>query len=457
MAGLAGMLAAAAGAESAGGASASEMGAHPPGPAPALEPNEPFNPRRGIGPDGRIPKVRLPADVPNPERWRYVPEGRLKPGNVIQRFGVSSFIAPIIYYEEAVGAGGGLSITDIDFRSQRRREFAGIFAARSTLGQENYAIVWQRWTEHRELPAGGIIQEERTFVRVVAGYERTLTRRFFGLGPDSTDAAETSYTDEVGFASALWQGSLPRAGDDLVAALGASWQHHNLHHGRVPRRPSTEQAFPALVREADSHDALWLAAGARWDTRDSQHNPYRGWMTGLTIDAAPWQSRGRSGAVGAWRSVVAIPLPPLVHGGGSPDEENPPTDVLALGASLQWTMGDVPFFALPTLGGSHTLRAYIADRFTDRAAWHGGAEYRFWVIPRGFEITESIRIERLGLAPFIEFGSVASSVGELRRASVHESYGVGLRAALERTAVFRCDLGWARDSFAVNVAYGLSF
>jgi hypothetical protein len=62
-----------------------------------------FDPLQGMDADGRIPKVPLPIDLPNPERWRYVPEGRLKPGNVFERFMVSSFIAPIVYYEEAVG------------------------------------------------------------------------------------------------------------------------------------------------------------------------------------------------------------------------------------------------------------------------------------------------------------------------------------------------------------------
>ncbi|HXV36148.1 MAG TPA: hypothetical protein VEC18_03300, partial [Myxococcota bacterium] len=41
-----------------------------------------FDPWRGIDEDGRIPKVDLPDDLPNPDRWRYIPEGRLKPGNV---------------------------------------------------------------------------------------------------------------------------------------------------------------------------------------------------------------------------------------------------------------------------------------------------------------------------------------------------------------------------------------
>jgi hypothetical protein len=38
------------------------------------------DPLQGMEPSGRIPKVALPDDLPNPERWRYLPEGRIKPG-----------------------------------------------------------------------------------------------------------------------------------------------------------------------------------------------------------------------------------------------------------------------------------------------------------------------------------------------------------------------------------------
>jgi hypothetical protein len=39
------------------------------------------DPLQGMEPSGRIPKVPLPADLRNPERWRYLPEGRIMPGN----------------------------------------------------------------------------------------------------------------------------------------------------------------------------------------------------------------------------------------------------------------------------------------------------------------------------------------------------------------------------------------
>jgi hypothetical protein len=85
------------------------------------------------------------------------------------------------------------------------------------------------------------------------------------------------------------------------------------------------------------------------------------------------------------------------------------------------------------------------------------AEYRFWIIPRGFAMTDTIRIERVGMALFYEAGTVAKSLEELSAARVHTSYGVGLRFSLERTAVFRADIGFSNEDVNVTVGFGLSF
>ncbi len=94
---------------------------------------------------------------------------------------------------------------------------------------------------------------------------------------------------------------------------------------------------------------------------------------------------------------------------------------------------------------------------TDDAAWHAAAEYRFWFIPRGFAITDKIRIERVGAALFYELGSVAGDPIDLTRARVHDSYGFSLRVSMERMALFRHDFGFSREEFNFSFVYGLSF
>ena len=429
--------------------------------APVVEAQEPdpsrHDPFQGMERTGRIPKVALPEDLPNPERWRYLPEGRIMPGNIFERFLISSFVAPQFFFEQDIGAGAGIALTDIDFRSERRREFLGAFFSYTTEGQQKYRLIWRRWLHHQDLPTGGVIVEERSRIDAAGGYEKSLTRRFFGFGPDTRARDETSYTDEKIDLGARADFALPQAGGSWVASVGARGEYHNLGPGRVSGRPTTDDVFPNQFAGGDEHQSVVLSTGLRYDTRDSQHQPYSGFQVGGFLDAPVWQSTGDAGVVGTVFGSAIFPLPPLLHGGGDKREENPPTDTLALGLAVQASAGTLPFYARPSLGGSDTLRGYIANRFTDDASWHAVAEYRFSIIPRGFALTDLIRIERVGMALFYEAGTVASSVDALPAAAVHTSYGVGLRFSLERTAVFRADVGFSREDVNVTVGFGLSF
>jgi len=418
---------------------------------------ENFDPLSGVERSGRIPKAKLPEDIKNPERWRYVPEGRIKPGNLIERLFVSSFIAPILFFEQDVGAGGGVAITDIDFRQKRRREFAGIFLSYTTEGQQRYTMLWQRWRHHRELKDGGVIFEDRSFVRGQAGYVTTLTRRFFGLGADTSIDDETSYTDELVAARFLLQQSFPEPGDDAVFQVGLSGEKHNLDKGYVSDVPSTGENYPELFAAGDDYDMVRLNGQFRYDTRDSQHTPYKGGVLALNINGVPLQSSGETAAVWAADANWVKKVPGLFHDGGDSREAHPPTDVIAFDAKVVSTQGELPFWSLPSLGGRNTLRGYIQNRFTDEAAWHASAEYRFWVIPRGVRFTETINIERFGAAIFYDIGTVADSIGNLPDATIHDSYGISFRLSLERSALFRADLGFSDEGTNFTFTYGISF
>ncbi|MCZ6465457.1 MAG: hypothetical protein O7A09_14075, partial [Proteobacteria bacterium] len=239
---------------------------------------DPFDPFEGMDANGRIPRPERPPGIEHPRRWRYIPEGRIKSGNVFQRFLVSSAIVPFIFRDEDVGFGGGVALTDIDFRQQRRREFLGAFVSYSAQGQQSYTFAWRRWVHSFDLPEGGVLQEERSFWRASAGYRKTRTRRFYGFGPDTDEDDETSYTDErVEFELGV-QASYPDPGDDLILRLGLRGDFHDLSDGAVKGVPSTEEEFPRVFASAENDDLGWLEVGAAWDTRDSQRNPYRGWL-----------------------------------------------------------------------------------------------------------------------------------------------------------------------------------
>jgi hypothetical protein len=418
---------------------------------------EKFDPWEGIDRNGRIPRARIPDDIEVPERWRYIPEGRIKPGNFFQRLLVSSFIVPFIFNNGDVGTGFGLGFTDIDFRKQRRREFAGLFISYTTKGQQRYGFSWRRSLKARELPEGGVLIEERSWVRAHFEYRKTLTRRFFGRGPNRKAFQESSYTDEVfdfGFGGA-W--SLSGALNPAVIQLGLAGQFHQLDDGTVQGVASTRFAYPIDFGLAQTSNLGIIGGELRWDTRDSQRNPYRGYVVGVRFDAAPIQTDWDTGAVFKLFGSKVFAVPGIFHSGGDPDEAHPPTDTLAFAFVSQATAGELPFFLLPTLGGSKTLRGYIDGRWRDRAAWFAGVEYRFWVIPRGIPLTRNIRIERLGLAAFYEIGATTPDIAAFFDSKAAMSYGFGLRVGLERAALFRLDFGFAPGSFNFSAGFGLTF
>jgi len=420
------------------------------------EARPPFDPLRGMDPDGRIERPEIPQDVPHPERWRYTPEARIKPGSVLERFLVSSFVSPILFREKDIGFGGGLALTDVDFGDNRYREFANILLTYSEEGQQAYRINWSRWLNHRELDGGGVLREERGRVFGRLGYEKTLTRRFFGLGSRTRKDAETSYTEELTGVGLGIRYSLPDAGSDWVVRNDLHYELHGLSPGRVSDLPTTDQSFPELFADGDGVHQLWSLNSLAWDTRDSLHQAYRGSRVGVSANVA-WGSGGEFGAILGADLQHVIPLPPLVHQGGRGREENPPTDVLAFGAFVNDTVGDLPYYSLPTLGGSHTLRGFIQNRFTDRASAHASVEYRVNLIARGITFSETVRIERLGCAVFYDCGTVADGVEDLTDARFLDSYGFGLRMAFAREAVFRIDWGYGTEGTNFTIAFGNTF
>ena len=264
-----------------------------------------------------------------------------------------------------------------------------------------------------------MLQEERSRVRAGLSYSRTLTRRFFGFGDDTDEDDETSFTDEFAFAG---------VGHRHRAAGCRRRPRARRRRARRVAQPrgagtSTTRGRPkdVLPRACSTTATATGSAGSdlelRWDTRDSEILPYRGFDVGARIDAAPVQSEGNAGSIFGVFGSKFIPVPGLFHSGGTgTTEEHPPTDTVALHLETETTAGELPFYSLPSLGGAERGRGFIEGRFRDRSLWAATAEYRFWVIPRGFALspwTPHVRVERLGLALFYDVGSVADEWWDL--------------------------------------------
>lgn len=101
--------------------------------------------------------------------------------------------------------------------------------------------------------------------------------------------------------------------------------------------------------------------------------------------------------------------------------------------------GTVPYFLMPALGGSATLRGLPNHRLRDRHLLLVQAEYR-WT-PSRF----------LDMALFVDAGTVAHERRALSRRDMRTSYGVGVRFHSSTAVVLRTDVAWSREGVRVIV------
>jgi hypothetical protein len=90
--------------------------------------------------------------------------------------------------------------------------------------------------------------------------------------------------------------------------------------------------------------------------------------------------------------------------------------------------GDVPFFLMPSLGGSSSLRGYPSLRFRDRHRLLLSAEYR-WTASRF-----------LDMALFYDAGKVAGDIDDLNLSDLRSSWGAGARFHGTSRTVFRVEV-----------------
>jgi hypothetical protein len=101
----------------------------------------------------------------------------------------------------------------------------------------------------------------------------------------------------------------------------------------------------------------------------------------------------------------------------------------------------VPFFLMPTLGGSNYLKAYPSYRFRDRHALFLRGEYR-WAVHKMADV-----------AGFLEGGKVASTVKGLSLSNMAEAIGIGLRVHTKTSSLVDLDLAHGRDGFKFTIGF----
>lgn len=293
------------------------------------------------------------------------------------------------------------------------------------LGFEDY-----RWEDAYHATVDGLAQ-------------RRGADRFFGRGDDPPESAESvrssnEYRAELRFG--------PRLTDVWDVQGTLRWRHFRVGRSLIDDLPQMTALYP---EEPGIEGGQVLAAGVRvvGDSRDRRMTPTSG--TYATVFLENVHSVAAEGTDRFWKCGAAqTTLWPL-------DEDR--AFVTVVNASLQFAIGGrIPFWELPTLGGTDTLRSYNGGRFTNKYSLLINVEERIRLFKAGlFGVSGEVQA-----APFVDVGKVYDSsddlVGDGLREAWHYSAGIGFRGVVPPSFVGRLDIGFGGGE-GVGITIGLDY
>lgn len=239
---------------------------------------------------------------------------------------------------------------------------------------------------------------------------------FYGIGNDSRDQDETSFLfrpTTVGVTASIspWKFVRFGGGADYVSIE------------TVPTLDGPVEAVEAIGRPPgleQGPDYLRSHAVAQVDWRRAPGYTTTGGFYRLQFE----DFSDRSGSNLGFRSVEAeiVQLVPVVRD----------RTVMAFRGLMTMTDdrdgADVPFYLMPAIGGSSSVRGYSSFRFRGNHRWLMSAEYR-WTAVRFLDV-----------ALFYDTGKVAMESSQLSFSDLKWSYGAGARLHSTRRTVFRFDV-----------------
>jgi hypothetical protein len=332
-----------------------------------------------------------------------------------------SIIAPSVSWNDVIHLTGTLRW----FHYPSDDQTLTFIASASTRINSNILLQW------RDLPR----QPGAFTTEAELRWQRSAFYRFFGLGPDTPDNAETSYTRIRAYATARrglnltshWNaGAALLLGTDRVQDLG------------VPGLPLSPRVFPDAPGMGGS-SVLAQTVDIRFDSRPNREFSDRGFFAELGAGVVEGLSRSPTYLLGRARFRALVPETGFVDGA----------------ARLDWntvSSSRVPFYLQSTLGGAYLLRGFTEDRFIDRSAWTLELEQRIRVLQTHiYGVTADWRID-----PFIAVGQVYGALDQFF-SHPRVTGGVGFRAWVHPNVVGRIDVATGGDGWKVYVEIGYPY
>jgi len=102
----------------------------------------------------------------------------------------------------------------------------------------------------------------------------------------------------------------------------------------------------------------------------------------------------------------------------------------------------IPFYLLPRIGGSSTMRGFALDRFYGKNLILLSLEYRYRIHPN------------IQVFPFYDEGQIYDHSSELEWLNWHRNYGIGLRYRMVGRTVLRVEYGRSSEGNTFHIIFG---
>jgi hypothetical protein len=313
---------------------------------------------------------------------------------------------------EGTGFGGGLGYT-----------LGGRKARLSLAGRMTTA-------KYQEFDAAWTGTAGFTRLIVEGSYQWRPRENFYGLGQASSRAQHTNFSLRQTWAGARYEIE-PRAGIRFGGEYRQAWLQAG--PGSDPALASPDAFFPGLPGYGEQ--TRLQAVGSYFDL-DAIRNEYQ--LGGaIHLGAAYQEGLGQSRLrYFSYEAQLEGRLPVINQRSAFVGQ-----------ASIELTRrrggsDPIPFYLLPHIGGSSTLRGFRIDRFYGANLFLLSLEYRYRIHPN---------IEAL---PFFDEGQVFDRTDDLTWLNWHRNYGFGFRYHTAAGTVVRLELGHSSEGVQFHIIMG---
>jgi outer membrane protein assembly factor BamA len=329
---------------------------------------------------------------------------------------ISYSMFPVLMYDSDIGFGfGGKGIIKNQFR---RDESFDLTLFGSTKGEQWYVFTFSipdfEIRQGTDYPIGFDLKLE---------YDKFLKSNFFGFGNDSKNNDQQFPKEFLNLEMTVGRAFTKQ----IIGEIGLFF-HHTSVYDFEGVNPLVTYNVPGAGEQLTS----FITTRLRWDTRNSQINPHRGWNLSFNSDFAQ-KILGGDYKFTRYRLEISKYQTLFTQ-----------NHILAFRFWCQHINGTAPYYEQSIIGGGWSARGFKADRFIDMAFTLISMEYRFSIY------------KKLGGVLFFDTGRVYPDIQKTNFHNWKTSLGSGLRYYLENF-VARLDIGFSNEGTRIYFNFGHVF